>query len=218
MEPPTPIAEVRSELANLPDEEVHKRYKEFADQNAYTLLYSKYYRRVLSRVHSAWSNHASVINSAQDVAHDALMACLERSPFEGDGDRLFRKTLFSIVKNKCCDIQRRFKQEPMRDAPEGEDQSLPQEVFYDVSAERRRIDRDFEDRELLHLLDECKAILTPRAREVYRMRIVDEMTFEDIGAALGGISHQAAQKIFKRLENALKRCLHAKGVLKLESD
>ena len=112
--------------------------------------------------------------------------------------RLSRCSLFQVARNKCIDMMRKRRTVPLsrleRDESEGQidpvdTAPLPAQLY--------------EHEELQEILRDAIASLPLRSREVVVMRYVGDLTFAEIGRALG-MPENTAKTLFQRAKASLR--------------
>src|SRR5205823_5582453 len=104
-----------------------------------------------------------------------------------------------VARNKCIDLLRKRRTVPLSSLERGESES-PQ---FDP-ADRAPLPAEvYEREELQQILQEAIGSLPLRSREVVVMRYVGELTFAEIGRALG-MPENTAKTLFQRAKSTLR--------------
>lgn len=202
--PPDPY----SHFENIADEDLHRRYKESGDLDAYTYLYNKYWPRLLRSVHARWSRVRETKLFVEDICNKALQLTLDKPPFStGDAGQLWR-LLYRIAMNTAIDRLRRLGQYGGDDELDGgpDDDVVRREPENPTTS----ID-EVHGPWVIAAVEDCKSRLPSKHSEVLGLYIVAEMTIDEIGDELG-ISHQRVSKIKKEALESLRRCLKSKNI------
>lgn len=106
----------------------------------------------------------------------------------------FKSWLVTICRNTCIDYTRKqsreFKTTSMDAGMEDEGRSLSEQIAADVPSPLDEVSCKVEDKELSELLDK----LPPEQRDTFYQKVVMEMTFEEIGAAMGCSTNTAKSR------------------------
>lgn len=141
------------------------------------------------------------VAAAEDVLHEVFLAVFTGlARFEGDG-RGFRSWVFTIAHHKAVDdVRRRARR--------------PEPVPYQAEQDRR--EAASAEQEALAALSQARvhellARLTEDQREVLLLRVVADLTVEQVAAALGK-PIGAVKALQRRGLDALRRIVHTEGV------
>lgn len=115
-----------------------------------------------------------------------------------------RPWLFQVARNKCIDILRRRHGSVISRLEAAEESAQP-----DPRDDRPLPETLYERAELQQLLEEAIAALPLRAREVVTMRYVADLTFAEIGEALG-MPENTARTLFHRAKADLRAYLQGR--------
>ena len=181
------------DLGSLSDDELAARFRD-GDAAAFEVLLGRYSGPIYSFALRFLGN----AEDAQDAAQQTFIQAFEFLP-ASRGDGSLRPWLFQVTRNKCIDLIRKRRTVPLssmeRDGPEStqidpEDMApLPADVY--------------ERSELQHLLQDAIASLPLRSREVALMRYMGDLTFGEIGRALG-MPENTAKTLFQRAKAQLR--------------
>ena len=144
------------------------------------------------------------VGTAEDLAHDALVAALERWPSSGVPDKP-GAWLMATAKHRAIDHLRRAPRLDRKHAELGHEMDAVQErVVSDLDA---AIDDDIGDDLLRLVFTSCHPLLSPEARVALTLRLLGGLTTDEIGRAFLTPSATIAQRIVRA-----KRTLSEAGV------
>jgi RNA polymerase sigma factor (sigma-70 family) len=171
----------------------YKHYKSLSDEaiielivkekktNLYTLIYSRYYSKVLDKSYSLLKNR----EQAEEFAEEILSKSFEKlAGFKGKAS--FSSWLYSITYNHCIDYLRLKKK--MHYPNWNNENELP-EIIDESDEDLSMITYD----NLLLILDE----IHPEEKALLLMKYLDNLTISEIGKSLR-ISDDAAKMRLKR--------------------
>lgn len=194
--------ELLSSLEDLEEELVARAATgEFA---AFEELINLYTQPLWKYVYRALGNY----EDANDTVQQILMQVYCGLPNLEDYSK-FRAWLFMIARNKVIDQQRRKSNIPFADfgfgkqAPAGEEEGeefSPLQLFPDPAPLPQEV---IERRETQQLLRQAIDALPERSRQVVLMRYTTDLSFAEIGAALG-MNGNTAKTLFLRAKNQLR--------------
>ena len=180
----------------LPDEDLVRRFRE-GEAAAFEALVERYSRSIYNFALRLLANGADAEDASQSTFVQAFESLNRRPPAAP-----LRPWLFQVAHNKCIDLIRRRRTVSLStldisDPEIGEvgppdPAPLPPEIY--------------ERAELQELLQSAIGLLPVRAREVVIMRYVNDLTFAEIGEALG-IPENTAKTWFQRAKGALREYL-----------
>ena len=161
------------------------------DRKAADRLVSKYYDDVYSYIYCQLGN----VDDAMDLTHEAFLSFLQNIGKYDPEKSGLRTWLHSIATNKVIDFRRKNKTICI----DIEDIELPDGMDYL---------KQIEDKEMLSEIDEFVRNTDEESEKIFRMRLYRNLSFADIGAALGiseGNSrlkyHRIIEKIRKEFGN-----------------
>lgn len=147
-------------------------------------------------------------DEANDAVQEALIQVYQALP-KAKLDLPFRPWFYQILRNKCLDSLRRRKA-TVRLAPnvdDPDDAASPLEMLPDADPLPEEV---YERQDLQQMLHACIGDLPPKYREVVALRYATELTFEEMGAALG-LPVNTVKTHFQRAKVMLKRALLDRG-------
>lgn len=148
-------------------------------------------------------------DEASDAVQEALIQVYQALP-KAKLDLPFRPWFYQILRNKCLDSLRR-RRATVRLTPSGgddpDDAASPLELVPDPSPLPEEL---HERRDLQEVLHACIGDLPPKYREVVALRYTTELTFEEMGAALG-LPVNTVKTHFQRAKGMLKKALLDRG-------
>ncbi len=180
------------EYGSLPDEELGRRFRE-GDATAFESLLDRYSRSIYNFTLRLLGDPAD----ADDATQQTFIQAFESMPVARPEASL-RPWLFQVARNKCIDMMRKRRAVPLsrleRDESEGQidpvdTAPLPTQLY--------------EHEELQEILRDAIASLPLRSREVVVMRYVGDLTFAEIGRALG-MPENTAKTLFQRAKATLR--------------
>lgn len=171
----------------LTDEEIVRRIRQGGERELYSLLYKRYYSRVLDKCYSL--THARKLS--EELARDILSRTYEKLD-SYKGNSAFSSWLYSVTYNYCIDYLREKKK---LHYPEWNDSNdLPEIIDESQSDEPAEIDYD----RLMGLLNR----LHTEEKALIMMRYFDEMPIQQIAEALR-VTESAAKMRLKRAKSRL---------------
>jgi RNA polymerase sigma-70 factor (ECF subfamily) len=176
-----------------PDEELVRRFRD-GDTIAFEALLDRYSRSVYNFCLRMLGN----TDDAEDTTQQTFIQAFESLPGTRSETPL-RPWLFQVARNKCIDLIRRRRTIPLSSMQREEDE--PVEV--DPPDPRPRPEELYERAELQQILQDAIADLPLRTRQVVVMRYVAELTFAEIGEALG-MPENTAKTLFQRAKPLLR--------------
>jgi RNA polymerase sigma factor (sigma-70 family) len=198
-----------SHFETIPDEELHRRYKESGDLDAYTHLFNKYWPRLLRFLNGRWHGAREIKLFAEDISNWALLDTLEKPPFTTPDEGQFCRLLHRVAANKAVDRLRGLGQPGGDDEPEEQDHDgAPRQDKEPPSS--YAMDR-VRDPWVATAVEDCKRRLPDRHLTILWMRIAEGMQLKEIGD-LFEISHQRVSAILETALDNLRRCLEGKNI------
>lgn len=181
------------EYPSLPDEELSRRFRA-GDVAAFETLLDRYSRSIYNFTLRFLGDAAD----ADDATQQTFIQAFESLPASRPESSL-RPWLFQVARNKCIDLLRKRRTIPLSSF-ERSDAELPQVDPVDSAPLPADL---YEHEELQHILQEAIESLPRRSREVVSMRYVGELTFAEIGQALG-MPENTAKTLFQRAKTTLR--------------
>lgn len=140
-------------------------------------------------------------HDAEEVAQEAFVAAWKGLPaFRGESK--FSSWLYQLTTNAAIDFLRREKRHraavPMEDEPEPATPDTPQQAV--------------EEREVRQALQQALDTLTPEHREIFLLRQMRQLSYEEIGRLLGLESGTVKSRL-SRAKKQLREILTQKGNL-----
>lgn len=180
----------------LADEELSRRLRE-GDAGAFEALLRRYSQPIYNFALRMLGDAAD----AEDAAQHTFVEAFEKLPWT-EVDAPIRPWLYKVARNKCIDLIRRRRVVPLvsLEGPTEEGGGLDPPALGPLPEEL------YERAELQQLLGEAIATLAERSREVVVMRYVGELTFAEIGLALG-MPENTAKTLFQRAKGQLRAYL-----------
>ncbi len=170
----------------ISDEEVVRRIKEGHESELFSVLYERYYSKVLDKCYSL----AQSRELAEELAGDILSKVYEKlDSFKGNSS--FSSWLYSVTYNHCIDWLREKKR---LHYPEWNSSNELPEIIDETYEEESIIDYD----RLMTLLDK----LHTEEKALIMMRYFDEMSLMQIAKALR-VTESAAKMRLKRAKARL---------------
>ena len=161
------------------------------DPAAFTELYQRYVRRVYRYLYS----HVGEASEAEDLTAQVFTAAWEsRHRYQEQG--AFAAWLFRIARNKIAD---HFRHRRPQVSLEGDDPPL--KVDWDPLSQ---LVHNESLQQISHLIND----LQPKEIELLRLRFAADLTYAEIGAALGqseAASKMALRRLLDRLQDEWKR-------------
>jgi RNA polymerase sigma factor (sigma-70 family) len=207
---PTALPDPPEAFRSLTDEDVHRKYKDFGDLDAYTYLYDKYWPRLLRSVHARWSRIRETKLFAEDICNEALLLTLEKPPFSTGEDSQLWRMLYRIAMNKAIDRLRRLGQHGGDDELDDGTDDETWRSYREPKNLSNPID-EVHGPWVTAAVEDCKSRLPSKYSTVLGLYITEGMTIDEIGDALG-ISHQRVSTIKKDALESLRRCLESKNI------
>lgn len=140
-------------------------------------------------------------HDAEEVAQEAFVAAWKGLPaFRGESK--FSSWLYQLTTNAAIDFLRREKRHrtatPIEDEPEPATPDTPQQAL--------------EESEVRHALQQALDTLTPEHREIFLLRQMRQLSYEEIGRLLGLESGTVKSRL-SRAKKQLREILTQKGNL-----
>ena len=120
------------------------------------------------------------LERARDAVQDTFIKLLRQDPSAVEAK--VKSWLFTVCRNRCLDIMKKEKR--MIAVDDEQIAALPEERDDPAKALRRSEDRAQVDRDLQELVERIEQ-LPPRQREVMRLKFQGELSYKEIGEALG---------------------------------
>lgn len=180
----------------LADEELARRLQD-GDAGAAEALLRRYSQPIYNFALRMLGDAAD----AEDAAQHTFVEAFEKLPW-AQRDAPIRPWLYKVARNKCIDMIRRRRALPVVSLEGTNEES----GGLDPPALGPLPDDVYERAELQHLLQEAIATLPERSREVVAMRYVGDLTFTEIGLALG-MPENTAKTLFQRAKSQLRAFL-----------
>lgn len=175
------------------------------DAGAFQALAERYTRPAFNYAYHLLGGY----DEASDAVQETLIQVYQALP-KAKLDLPFRPWFYQILRNKCLDGLRR-RRAIVRLAPSGagdpDDPASPLEMVPDPDPLPEEL---HERRDLQEVLHACIADLPPKYREVVALRYATELTFEEIGAALG-LPVNTVKTHFQRAKVILREALLGRG-------
>ena len=174
------------------------------DERCVAFLYERYG----ARVHAFCRRVLSCPDGAADVTQDAFIKTLERLPEVGRDEGFnFQAYILTIARNLCYRLHTRSARVDLVD-------EIPERSCAAVAREPGHLDEDPERVALLGCLRssvrQAHGRLSERQRHVLTLREVNELSYEEIAAAMAMNTNSVAQLISRsraRLRDELQRVL-----------
>ncbi len=193
--PPHPIVDLM-DYANIPDQALGRLFRE-GDAVAFDALLDRHSRSIYNFALRLLGDPAD----AEDATQQRLIQAFE-SLSAARPEASLRPWLFRVARNKCIDLLRKRRTVPLSSFERAES-GTPKFDQVDMAPLPPDL---YEREELQQLLQEAIAALPVRSREVVLMRYVGELTFAEIGRALG-IPENTAKTLFQRSKSTLRSYL-----------
>ena len=184
------------DYARSPDEELLRRFRS-GDTVAFEELLDRYNRSIFNFTLRMLSNR----DDAEDATQQTFIQAFESLPGTKPEVPL-RPWLFQVARNKCIDLIRRRRTVPLS----GVQRDDEEQVEIDPPDVRPRPEEIYERAELQQILQGAIDELPIRTREVVVMRYVGELTFAEIGEALG-MPENTAKTLFQRAKPQLRAAI-----------
>jgi RNA polymerase sigma factor (sigma-70 family) len=184
------------DYGSLPDEELGRRFRE-GEVAAFEALLDRYSRSIYNFTLRFLGDPAD----ADDATQQTLIQAFESLP-PSRPDTSLRPWLFQVARNKCIDLLRKRRTIPLSSLERADVETSQVDPV-----DRAPLPADLYEREELQgILQEAIASLPVRSREVVVMRYVGELTFAEIGRALG-MPENTAKTLFQRAKSMLRAYL-----------
>jgi RNA polymerase sigma factor (sigma-70 family) len=180
------------EYGSLPDEELARRFRD-GDAAAFESLLDRYSRSIYNFALRLLGDPAD----ADDAAQQTFIQAFESLPVARPEASL-RPWLFQVARNKCIDMMRKRRTVPLSSLERADS-----EVQIDPADTAPLPAQLYEHEELQDILRDAIASLPVRTREVVLMRYVGDLTFAEIGQALG-MPENTAKTLFQRAKATLR--------------
>ena len=187
------------EYGRYPDDDLVSRFRE-GDVSAYEAILDRYSQPIYNFTLRVLGERAD----AEDAAQQTFIQAYSSLP-SAKAEMQLRPWLYQVARNKCIDMLRRRRTVPLSSL-EREDHDLGDIEPVDGRPLPPEI---YEQAELQDLLQEAIADLPLRAREVVVMRYVNDLTFAEIGTALG-LPENTAKTLFQRAKLRLRAFLSSR--------
>lgn len=193
--------------APLEDPEATVRRAQRGDKEAERRLYEHFVPLLRARVQRRLPGLVRRKVGASDVVQEAYLTAFQRlEQFEDRGSGSFESWLSQIVENKVRDEMRRFlgtdKRDVRREGPDAQVVGVTGAVPTPSSAAESNEDREALQRQLAHLSE--------RHRRVITLVNTEALPLAEVGARMG-ISAEAARKLYARAIGRLARRVSGDG-------
>ncbi|MEA2642904.1 MAG: hypothetical protein QOF51_4298 [Chloroflexota bacterium] len=183
----------RTDEGSGTDEELSKRFRE-GDVQAFEAIVERYSRSIYNFTLRFLGDSAD----AEDATQLTFVQAFESYP-RAKAEAPIRPWLFQVARNKCIDLIRRRRTISLSSMERDDDEG----PAFDPPDEDRLPDEIFMHTELQQLLQDAILTLPLRSREVVTMRYQGELTFAEIGDALG-MPENTAKTLFQRAKVRLR--------------
>jgi len=172
---------MREKLATLPDEDLLARFTE-GDTTAFEVLLERYQRPIYNFILRSVRDPAR----AEDLLQDVFLRVIQRAE-DFRGQAKFSTWLYTITRNLCIDTSRKMshRRHPSLDAPASRHEDGAPALIERVAAEQADTDRKAAGRDLQDAIARAVEDLPEDQREVFLMRQVEGLRFQDIAAIVG---------------------------------
>lgn len=186
--------------ATCSDEELAARFAD-GDVEAYAALAQRYLRPLFNFAYRFLGSY----DDAQDATQAALIT-LHRTLPQARRDRPLRPWIYQIARTRCLDLLRQRRAIPFSEVESEEDEG---DSPIAIMEDHEPLPLEWAERvELQQALHAAIQSLPPRYRTVVVLRYTTDMTFAEIGAALG-IPANSAKTLFQRAKPLLRRALRS---------
>lgn len=178
--------------STLTDEILFARFQR-GDASAFDIILSRYRASVFHMILRSVYNR----QRAEEVFQECFKKIIEgRDNFKPTVS--FKAWLFTIVRNTCIDEARKRHRQPGIDSiyADGDDQPLENKL----SDDRLRADEEFSGAELKRSLDLALQKVPEEQRQTFYLRVVEELTFEEIGESMSCSTNTAKSRMRYALE------------------
>jgi len=182
----------------LSDHEILHRIQQGKENKLFSILYDRYYGKVLNRCYSLVRNRTHAEELAEDIfakAYEKLSTFQERSSFSS--------WLYTLTYNHCIDYLRQKKR--MHYPNWSSENQIP-----DIMDEEEEPDQEINFSHLLVILEE----IHPEEKAILLMKYQEQLSMREIGNILR-ISEDAAKMRLKRARTRVKY-LYAQRFLNTE--
>ena len=183
------------------------------DDKAYTVIYERYDKRLLTYLRTVLREHP---DTADDLFQETFVRLFrERSKFRDNGDKYsqinsLRAWMFRVAHNLAMSHLRSLRQsvslsDEHADEILGRDERLMvpiEESFAALYGD----DDEFARGDLYEKLRSCIELLPHALREVYVLREIDGLEYEEV-AEITGCTYEAARMRISRARRALRKAL-----------
>lgn len=172
------------------------------DEEARATLYSVYFAQSRPVRALLWRQVSSP-QDREDILHEAYLSLI-RSKAEFRGDSKLQTFVYRVV--QIAILQKR-----RSDRAEREDRKVRLTLYVDGEEQHRELaieDYRFEEIEAGAMVDKLCSLVPEPYRTAFRLRAVDEMSYQEIAARTGAPINTVSTRIFKArayLARALKR-------------
>jgi RNA polymerase sigma-70 factor (ECF subfamily) len=170
----------------LSDEEIIHQLKEGGSSKLYSVLYDRYYHKVLDKCYGLVNNRST----AEELAEDIFSKSFEKLPTFKERSS-FSSWLYSITYNHCIDYLREKKK---LHYPNWSAQNEIPEIVDEEGTEQ-----EFNYPNLMVILD----MIHPEEKAILLMKYQEDLSMKEIGKALR-ISEDAAKMRLKRARTRVK--------------
>ena len=192
---------MRENLAPLTDEELLERFTR-GDSAAFEVLLERYQRPIYNFILRSVRETAR----AEDLLQDVFLRVIQRAE-DFRGQAKFSTWLYTITRNLCIDASRKMshRRHPSLDAPSVRDDEGSTPLVERVAAPQADTDRRAAGPDLQAAIARAVEALPEDQREVFLMRQVEGLRFQDIAAIVG----VPENTIKSRMRYALERLQEA---------
>ena len=170
------------------------------DQQAWKRLFERYRKMLRAHVEARIFGFARRRLDAEDVLQAAFMRAWQAiESFEYKGEGSFRRWLACVVVNTCTN--------ELRAHQSGSLQLLTSDKVMAEHAEQQAQEHSEREERRIAMM-EAMGALEEEERDILIMRIVEELSFEEIGKALG-CSREKARELYGTAQERLMRRMSA---------
>jgi RNA polymerase sigma-70 factor (ECF subfamily) len=185
----------KAEPVLLSDEEIIHQIKHGDSSKLYSVLYDRYYHKVLDKCYGLVNNRSTATELAEDIfskSFEKLTTFKERSSFSS--------WLYSITYNHCIDYLREKKK--LHYPSWNADHEIP-EIMDEVGETEQEINYP----NLMVIMDQ----IHPEEKAILLMKYQEDLSMKEIGTALR-ISEDAAKMRLKRARTRVKYLYNKKYI------
>lgn len=198
--------EFNYDYKNLTEELLFKRYCE-GDIKAFDVLLE----RLQGLAYSMILRYIKNASLADEIFQEVFFkVCKNKDQFREAVS--FKSWLVTICRNTCIDYTRKqsreFKTTSLDGGIEDESRSLAEQIAADAPSPLEEVSLKIEDAQLTEILDK----LPDEQRDTFYQKVVMEMTFEEIGSAMG-CSANTAKSRYRYALVALRSLVNRKRLL-----